>query len=200
MKVFSATLLGLLGSFVAALPAAAAEPEHRLSGAEIRDLAKREVLWCDDYHRASDDCSGVTVVRLLPDGRVTQTTTILVSESPRLQAYIGDIDKIEGDRVCGVVKAADTQVSFTLDGKAVPELAGLRLKAVLLSVLAELEGKTMCQSFFRGGDKNRLREEVTVDGARRKDLESTYVIRDGKDGFALRPQITDKDDDTGKPV
>jgi hypothetical protein len=200
MKVVRALLLGASGALAAALPAAAAEPEHRLSGAEIRDLAKREVLWCDDYRRASDDCSGVTVVRLLPDGRVTQTTTILVSESPRLQAFIGDIDKIEGDRVCGVIKAADTAVSFTLDGKPVPELAGLRLKAVLLSVLAELEGKTMCQSFFRGGDKTRLREEVTVDGARRKDLESTYVIREGKDGFALRPQITDSDTETGKPV
>jgi hypothetical protein len=199
MKIQSLAFLALLGTLVTA-PAHAADGERKLSGAEIRDMAKREVLWCDDYRKSSDDCSGVTVVRLLPDGRVSQTTTVLVSNSPRLQAFIGDVDQIKGDQVCGVVKAADTAVSFTLDGKPVPELAGLRLKAVLLSVLAELEGKTMCQSFYRGRDPMRLREEVTVDGARRQDLESTYVIREGRDGFALRPQIDDSEPSKGQPV
>lgn len=193
--IVSAAVVGL-----AAFPAMAAGPEHKLSGSEIRDLAKREVLWCDDYRKDSDDCSGVTIVRLLPDGRVTQTTTILVSDSPRLQAFIGDVDQIKGDQVCGVVKANETVVSFTLEGKPVPQLAGLRLKAVLLSVLAELEGKTMCQSFYRGEDPGRLREEVTVDGQRRTDLESTYVLREGADGFALRAQISASEDDTGKKI
>jgi hypothetical protein len=53
-------------------------------------------------------------------------------------------------------------------------------------MFSSLQGKVVCQAFFRGADPNRLREEVTVNGRRQPDLESNYVLRPGGDGFALR--------------
>ncbi len=163
--------------------------EHRLSAQEIKDLAKREVLWCDNYQASSDDCEAVTLVQLASDGRLAETTTMLISDGPRLQAFIGEVDDLNGDQVCSKVAAARMPFAFTLEGKAVPQEAALGLRALLAASLTELDGKTVCQTFYRGGDPERLREEVTVDGQRRKDLETTYVIHEAKLGFGLRAQV-----------
>ncbi len=193
----SPTILAALLAVLAAAPAraqpAVAEVEHKLSATEIQDLAKRGLLWCDDWRDSSGDCNTLTLIRLSPDGKLVETTAMLISESPHLQAFIGDVDVIEGDRVCSKVNAAKTPMSFTIEGKPVASTATSGLRSILLSTLAELDGKTVCQSFYSGDDPMKLREEVFVDGERRQDLETVYLLRDPSEGFALRPQITKSD-------
>jgi hypothetical protein len=171
--------------------------EHRLSAQEIRELARRELLWCDDYKSASDDCQAVTLVQLAPDGRLAETTTMLISDGPRLQAFIGEIDSLDGDKVCSKVTAASMPFAFTLEGKKVSEDATLGLRTLLAASLSELDGKTVCQAFYRIGDSSRVREEVTVDGARRTDLETTYILHEPGVGFGLRAQVG-RDDAKGQ--
>ncbi len=172
-----------------AAPVAPVGPEHRLNAQEIRDLAKRELLWCDDFHVQNGSCDAITLITLAPDGRLAETTTLLLSDGPRLQAYIGEVDDVDGDKVCSKVAAARLPIAFTLEGHSVPADASAGLREVLVNSLAELDGKTICQTFYRGTDPNQLREEVTVDGKRRKDLETVYRLHDGADGFDLRPQV-----------
>jgi hypothetical protein len=186
----------LVAAFVlaAAIPALAATPlptgpEHRLTAQEIRDLAKRELLWCDDYKAQSDTCDAITLIQLAPDGHIAETTTLLISEGPRLQAFIGEVDDLTGDTVCNKVAVDKLPTAFTLEGKAVSGEASEGLRDVLIGSLTELNGKTICQSFFRGADPMQLREEVTVNGKRRTDLETVYHLREGHDGFDLRPQV-----------
>ena len=194
-------------TLISIAPPASAEPapraagaEHRLTAADIRELARREVLWCDDYHSGADDCDAITLVRLSPDGKLAETTTLLISEGPRLQAFLGEVDEIHGDQVCNRVKAATLAMAFTLEGRAVSADAAVGLRSVLSSSLIDLDGKTVCQSFYRGADPLQLREEVTVDGKRREDLETTYQLREGGvNGFSLRPQV-DKDKEKGQVV
>lgn len=211
MKRTGASLLAAF-ALVAALPATSApdqparpvpapQPgEHKLNAQEIRDLAHREMLWCDSYHANTDDCQMVTLVRLAPDGRVTQTTTWVVEQKPLLQVYVGDVDQLEGDRICSTVDAQQMPVAFTLNGKNVPDPLSSALKQTLMELFAPLSGKRVCQAFFRGPDPTRLREEVTVDGKRRTDLESNYVLRDGSAGFALRAEADDKGSSGGNKV
>jgi hypothetical protein len=188
---FAASALWCVAAGAASAQAAAtAALEHQLTAEEIRSIARREVLWCDEYRASSDDCDALTLIRLAPDGRLIETTSLLISESPRLIAFIGDIDEITDNRVCSKVKAADMPITFTLDGKVVPKEAAAGLRALLATSLTEFDGKTVCQTFFRGEDPTRLREEVTVDGVRREDLETRYLLREGTDGFSLRPQVT----------
>jgi hypothetical protein len=185
----------VLATSAAAAPIAPVGPEHRLNAQEIRDLAKRELLWCDDFRVQNGSCDAITLITLAPDGRLAETTTLLLSEGPRLQAYIGEVDVVDGDKVCSKVSAAHLPIAFTLEGQAVPADASAGLRDVLVNSLADLDGKTICQTFYRGADPNKLREEVTVDGKRRKDLETIYQLHDGADGFDLRPQVkgdTDK--------
>jgi hypothetical protein len=134
----------------------------------------------------------VTLVGLLPDGRIGQTTTWVVEQKPLLQVYVGDVDTFEGDRICSTVDIATMPVGFTLNGKTVPQTLSLALKQTLTQLFQPLQGKRVCQAFYRGSDPNRLREEVTVNGKRRKDLESQYLLRRGAEGFALRGETDDK--------
>ncbi|HEY3811840.1 MAG TPA: hypothetical protein VGL66_01330 [Caulobacteraceae bacterium] len=192
----AAAVLAAAGS-AAASPVVPTGPEHRLNAQEIRDLAKRELLWCDDFHAQNGSCEAVTLITLAPDGRLAETTTLLLSEGPRLQAFIGEVDVVDGDRVCSKVAASTLPIAFTLEGHSVPADAANGLRDAVVSSLAELDGKTICQTFYRGADPNQLREEVTVDGKRRKDLETVYRLHDGKDGFDLRPQVKDTDGGQG---
>lgn len=192
-----AAALIAVATSAAAAPVALSGPEHRLSAQEIRDLAKRELLWCDDFHAKNGTCDAITLITLAPDGRLAETTTLLLSDGPRLQAFIGEVDDVTGDKVCSKVSAAQLPIAFTLEGKAVPADASATLREAVVNSLSDLDGKTICQTFYRGADPNKLREEVTVDGKRRKDLETVYQLHDGTDGFDLRAQVKDSDTDKG---
>lgn len=186
----ASVLLALAPEASVAAPAKPVAGEHRLSADEIRALAKREVLWCDDYKAANDDCEAITLVRLAPDGRLAETTTLLISDGPHLQAFLGEFDDVKGDRVCSKVAVASMPMSFVMEGKPVSADAAMGLRAIMAQSLADLEGKTVCQSFYRGSEPDRLREEVTVDGKRREDLETTYLLRENDGpGFGLRSQV-----------
>jgi hypothetical protein len=206
MKRFGALPTSLLTlSFLLALavPAAhAAKPhhpraqapagEHRMTAAELRDLAHRDVLWCDGYEAATDDCEQITLMQVRKDGILTQTTTLLLEEQPRMQAFLGELDKFVGDKLCSVIDSHDLPAGFLLEGHVVQEPNASTLRQALIETLVDLHGKTVCQAFYRGPDPNRVREVITVDGKRREDLESLYILREGARGFALRAAPPEK--------
>ena len=171
-------------------PSVAQAAERRMTGEELRDIARREMLWCENYVAATDDCDVVTLVRLTSDGRLAETSTLLLQEEPRLQVYIGDQDRIDGDRLCSTIEASRTAFYFTVEGQPAPAATALGLRLLFMAQLAELDGKTLCQTFFRDEATGVVREEITVDDQRRQDLESTYVLREGSERLKLRPQST----------
>ena len=174
-------------------PAPAGE---RLTAAEIQDIARREMLLCENYVASSDDCDIVTLWRLTGDGAVAETSTLLVSDEPQLQVYIADSSQIRGDAICSQVDLTRTAFSFTLNGQPAPPATSAALQLLFLAQLAELNGKTMCQSFIHGDQPGVLIEEITVDGQRRTDLESTYILREGTERLKLRPQADSADEGT----
>ena len=188
MKRIGALLLAAL-ALAAGLPAQAApsaQGEHRLSAGEIRDLASKQLMWCDGYHPDTDDCQIVTLVSLMRDGRVGQTATWVEEQDPTIQIYVGEVDHFDGDRICSVVDTSTIPIGVTVNGKAVSAALAATLRPIIDKMFAALQGKVICQAFYRGADPSRLREEVTVNGQRQPDLESNYVLRPGADGFALR--------------
>jgi hypothetical protein len=180
---------GFLAAVIGLFPGLALAGEHRMSADELRDIARRELLWCEEYNATTDDCDVVSLIRLMPDGRLAETSTLLLQDEPRLQVFIADVDQIEGDRICSKVEARRARFSFTLDGAPLAEDASMGLRLLFLAQLADMEGKTMCQAFFRGDDPNVVREEITLDGQRQTDLESTYHLREGNSDLKLRPQL-----------
>jgi hypothetical protein len=187
---FKSLVVATLLCFAAPAPVASAVPgvERQLTAVELRDIARRELLWCDTYQEATDDCDGLILMRLGSDGRVLETTTLLLTAQPRVQVFVADVDDIKGNRLCSKVATARLAVAFTLEGRAVSADRTADLRALFVGSIEDLDGKTICQTFFHNGDTHRLREEVTVDGERRHDLETTYMLKDGAEGFGLRPQ------------
>ena len=197
MRPVLAVALATLTAFLAFPVSATAEAAgSRLTADEIRDHARREQLWCEEYRADTDDCDVITLVRLLPDGTVVETSTQLISEGPNLQVFIADTDRFEGDRLCSRIDAENTRFHFTIDGQAASETASLGLRMLFVAQLEEFDGKTLCQAFFRGDEPNVIREEITLDGERRTDLESTYHLREGSTALKLRPQITEDDENS----
>lgn len=195
MRRFLAAVSALAA--LAALPGAAHASDARLTGQEIRDIAGRGLLWCEEYEAASDDCGVVTLLRVMPDGRLASTSTLLLQESPELQVYIADIDQLDGDRLCSKVEMGRARFTFMLDGQQLSDERAIGLTALFQAQMADMEGKTMCQTFFRTEDPNVIREEITVDGERQTDLESTYHLREGDSGLHLRAQLPTEPDETG---
>ena len=183
-----------LAPLTAASAAAAAAAERPVTGDEIRDIARRELLWCEAYDTRNDDCEVVSLLRLRPDGSLSETSTLLLQAEPRLMVYIADTDQLDGDRLCGKIEGQKTRFSFTLEGQAMSAEAAATLQALFRSQMAEFEGKTLCQAFFRSEDPNVIREEITVDGERRTDLESIYHLHEGGTGLNLRPQLAPEED------
>ncbi len=180
---------------IAGVAGDAAAAERRVSGLELREIARKEMLWCETYHPETDDCDVITLVRLLPDGRLSETSTLLIQEEPRLQVYIGDYNAIQGDRLCSKIETSKTSFAFMLEGRPIEPTAAAGLQMLFMAQLAEFDGKTMCQTFFKDdAQPDVVREEITVDGERREDLESTYILREGDSGLNLRPQVTDEED------
>lgn len=178
---------------VLAAPAFSQAAERKMTAEELRDIARREMLWCENYVAETNDCDVITLVRLVPDGRLAETSTLLLQEDPRLQVFIGDHDRIDGDRLCSTIESARTAFAFTVEGQPAPTATAIGLRLLFMAQLAELDGKTLCQTFFRDDATGVVREEITVDGERRTDLESTYVLREGSERLNLRPQAPPDD-------
>lgn len=168
------------------LPAAAPRESGRLSAEQLRDLARREMVWCENYRPAQSDCETMTLVSLLPDGTLRETGVMRLSRTPDVKLVIDGRSRIDGDRICSVYDGDSLQFSFVMNGRPMPRAASLDLERVVREAMEEFRGKTLCQAFFVQGSPERLREEVTVDGARREDLESLYRVQPDERGLDVR--------------
>lgn len=182
-------LAGLLAS---ALPASAADKP--MTGEQIRDLARRDMVWCENYRPDKKDCETLTLVSLLPDGSLRETGVMRLAKSPDLKMVIDGRSEIEGNRVCSVFGDDTVKLGFLLNDRPVPQGAVGAIERVVREAMAEFEGKTLCQTFYRGASDSELRETITVDGQRREDLESVYRLQADEAGLDVRSAEEDPEE------
>lgn len=188
MRALIPTLILLL------TPAGALAAERQLTGDQIRDLAKREVVWCENYRPIEKDCESLSMVSLQPDGGLRETGALRMSSTPDLLLVVDGRSRIEGNRICSVYQEETTKLAFVLNGSPVPAILARNLLGLARESMEEFRGKTLCQSFYTEGSMERLREEVTVDGQRRPDLESVYRIQPDEAGLAIRAPEADPEE------
>jgi hypothetical protein len=168
----------------AAVPAAAAD--RPMTGEQIRELARRDMVWCENYRPENKDCETLTLVSLLPDGTLRETGVMRLAKSPDLKMVIDGRSEIEGNRVCSVFGDDTVKLRFLLNDRPIPQAAVGPIEAVVREAMAEFEGKTLCQTFYRSSE-SEVREIITVDGERRQDLESSYRLQKDESGLDVRP-------------
>jgi hypothetical protein len=188
MRVLFAAAALLLTAF----PAAAADAA--MTGEQIRELAKRDLVWCENYRPEHKDCETMTLVSLMPDGRLRETGLMQLSKTPDLKMVIDGSSKIDGDKVCSVFGDDTVRLSFLLNNQPAPRQAIGPIEAVVRESMSEFEGKTLCQTFYRGSSELEIREMVTVDGQRREDLESSYRLQPDEAGLNVRPAIDEPEE------
>lgn len=178
------TLIALAALAAGALPAAAADTP--LTADQIRDIARKDMVWCENYRAASKDCESLVMVSLMPDGSLRETGLLRLSDKPDLQLVMDGKSTITGDKVCSVFGDETVTMSFVLNGRQLPVSSAPSLEAIVKEAMSEFEGKTLCQTFYRGQSEADLREVVTLDGERREDLESVYRLQADEAGLNLR--------------
>ena len=94
-----------LAPLTAASAAAAAAAELPVTGDEIRDIARRELLWCEAYDTRNDDCEVVSLLRLRPDGSLSATSTLPLQPDPRWMVYSADTAPHDSDLPHGTLPA-----------------------------------------------------------------------------------------------
>jgi hypothetical protein len=190
MRASLAVVLLLLSAGpVAAQTGRSAAPAGRaLSAEQIRDIARRDMVWCENYRAEKGDCETMTLVSLLPDGKLRETGVMRLSRSPDLQLVIDGVSEIRGDQICAVHNEDAVKLRFLMNGRPMPTVLSARLEAMVRESMAEFEGKTLCQTFYRGASADTLSERITVNGARRTDLESTYRLQSDESGLDVRSE------------
>lgn len=178
------TLLAAAALFAVALPAAAADTP--LSAEQIRDLARRETVWCENYRAAQKDCETITLVSLLPDGSLRETGLMRLSSTPDLKMVVDGRSRITSNGVCSVFGDDTVRLGFLLNNRPAPSAMVGLLENVVNEAMAEFEGKTFCQTFYRVSEAE-VRERITVNGERREDLESLYRLQPDEAGLDVRP-------------
>jgi hypothetical protein len=182
MRAALATALLLTGALTA-LPAQAADKP--MTGEQIRDLARRNMVWCENYRPDKKDCETLTLISLLPDGSLRETGVMRLAASPDLKMVIDGRSAIDGNRVCSVFGDDTVKLGFLLNNQPVPKTAAGAIEGVVREAMAEFEGKTLCQTFYRASE-TEVRERITVDGQRREDLESVYRLQADESGLDIR--------------
>jgi hypothetical protein len=191
--LFAAPVPFALGILLAGvLPAAAAD--RPMTAEQIRELARRDLVWCENYRADKKDCETLTLVSLLPDGSLRETGVMRLAKTPDLKMVIDGRSQLQGDRVCSVFGAETVKLRFLLNNRPVPPAATGPIEAVVREAMSEFEGKTLCQTFYRGASEAEIRETITVDGERREDLESVYRLQKDEAGLDVRPAAEDAEE------
>lgn len=191
MRAALATALLLTGALTA-LPAQAADKP--MTGEQIRDLARRNMVWCENYRPDKKDCETLTLISLLPDGSLRETGVMRLAASPDLKMVIDGRSAIDGNRVCSVFGEETVKLGFLLNDRPVPPTAAGAIEGVVREAMAEFEGKTLCQTFYRGPSDTDVREVITVNGERREDLESVYRLQPDEKGLDVRAPAPDAEE------
>lgn len=148
-----------------------------VGAAEIRAIAERETLWCAGWDDADQSCESLALYRPSTEraGEIDESVMLQIAAAPEVRLVVYGASRFEGDRLCTDYAVADVRVVVLIDGTPADEDVAAPVVAVFEEAMAEFEGKRICTRYLRVAE-DRLRDEVTVDGARREDLESEYRL------------------------
>jgi hypothetical protein len=187
----------LLGAVLVLLAPSAALGETRpvtrpVTAAEIRDLARREAVWCENWSAETRDCDAVYMLRLGAGGALISTAMMQFSADPVVTVITAEPARLEGDRICTSGDTRDLNIEVLMNGVAAPLDVALAVRLTFASAMQEYAEKTMCQRLLATGDPALFEEEITADDVRLPDFESSYRMGDASSGFVLRPPaVTD---------
>lgn len=188
----------LLALLLAGAVCATAQPvyadDRALSADQIRDLARRELVWCENYRPTQKDCETLTLISLLPDGTLRETGVVRLATTPDLKMVMDGRSSLQGNRVCSVFGDDTVKLGFLLNDQPIPEAAVGAIESAVREAMSEFDGKTLCQTFYRGSSDAEVRETITVDGQRRTDLESVYRLQPDESGLDVRGPAPDAEE------
>lgn len=168
---------------------AVARDDRPMTADEVLDLARGQTVWCENYSEETRDCEGLYMLRQEADGTLVSSAMFLLTEQPRLTFMIAEVVELRGDQLCSSGSVDDLNIRASLEGEPAPETMNLAIRQIFAESMAPYADKTMCQRLLATDDPAVLHEEITADGERLPDFETTYRLGDFDSGFLLRPMV-----------
>jgi hypothetical protein len=174
-----------------AAPFAVAAQERPLTDDEVRDLARREVVWCENWSDDTRDCESLYMLREGADGALIQSGMFVMSEQPAIRVLVAEVVTLIDGRLCSSGSTDELNIQATMDGQPSLE-ASLMVRALFTEAMAEYADAQICQQLFATDDPAALEEIITADEERLPDFESSYRLGTVETGFLLRPVMDEE--------
>lgn len=143
--------LSLLSLACAAMALPAAAQERALTEDEVLDLARREVVWCENWSDETRDCDSLYMLREASDGTLIQSGMFVMSERPTIRVVMAEAVTLTDGRLCSSGSVDELNIQATMDGQDSLE-ASLLVRAMLTEAMAEYADAEICQQLFATDD------------------------------------------------
>ena len=96
-----------------AAPFAVAAQERPLTDDEVRDLARREVVWCENWSDDTRDCESLYMLRGGADGALIQSGMFVMSEQPAIRVLVAEVVTLIDGRLCSSGSTDELNIQAT---------------------------------------------------------------------------------------
>lgn len=165
----------LVAALLAVPTFAAAQAEQRLTTADLRAMAARGALLCERWDAAAERCDGVYRWNVV-NGELTETRLEAVSNTPPIDTAFQYPVAFRDDQACVTMDANATSLLVMANGRELTSEEAAPIRARLDTVYAPVNGQTVCTAYFRDAGTGGLRAEVSVGGARRAAMDTSFRV------------------------
>lgn len=143
-------------------------------------------IQCFGYDRARKTCNSMASYAAGPGDTIENTSTLLIARDPPIVMTSISPVTIEGERVCGAIRAEDLQTAtFLVSGAPPPEDVAATLRDGLLKAMTAMIGKRACVTFVPDGGDFVAR--ATMDAVPQPDSDQPVIWVSPGEGWKVAP-------------
>jgi hypothetical protein len=141
---------------------------------------------CFGYDRARKTCQSTAGYAAGPGDTIENTATLLIGHDPTIVMTTISPVTVEGQRVCGPIRAEDLEsATFLVSGSPPDEDAADALRAGLKKAMVAMLGKQVCVTLAPDG--GGLVAHATIDAVPQPDSDQRVIWVSPADGWTVAP-------------
>lgn len=151
---------------------------------------KSDKVWCSRWQDKDQSCEEVTFLEAKKDV-VSQTRRYRMSNEADLEMVVREKLTLEGGALCSTFKFEDLDIVVLAGGEPAPDEQALTTRAVIATLMADLEGKKTCAAFTQDDKTGLVKSRITLDGQAAPEFDTDYRLLSPDTRIQLRPVFED---------
>lgn len=151
---------------------------------------KSDKVWCSRWQDKDQSCEEVTFLEAKKD-IISQTRRYRMSDSADIEMVVSEKLKLEGGALCSTFKFENLDIVVLSGGEPAPDEQALTTRAVIATIMADLEGKKSCAAFTQDDKTGLVKSTITLDGQAAPEFDTDYRLLSPDTRIQLRPVFED---------